>query len=70
MDTDEDALAGGIEPPGEPRRLSGLLILGLLVAPPAFVWLLLRRGYATSTRVAGFIYAAVMLALGLYHTYG
>ena len=59
-----------MEPPDEPRRLTGPLLLGLLNAPPVFVWLLLRRGYAPSTRVVGFTYATVMLLLGLFRSYG
>ena len=50
----------------EPRHLSLLLLLGLLVAPGVFVWFLLRRGYANSTRVAAFVYTGVMLAFGIF----
>jgi len=53
-----------------PRRISGLLMLGLLVFPPIFAWFLLRRGYAKSTRVAGFTFAAVMFGFGILHASG
>ena len=49
----------------EPRRISALLMLGLIVFSPVFVWFLLRRGYARSTRIAAFSYAAVMLSWGV-----
>jgi hypothetical protein len=49
----------------EPHRISGPLMLGLLVAPVLFAWFLLRRGYATSTRIAAFSYAAVTFGFGL-----
>ena len=50
------------EPAREPRRLSGWLLLNMLMAGPLFVWLFLRPEYAASTRVAVFSYASVMLA--------
>ena len=54
----------------ESRRPRGGLLLGMLVAGPLFVWLFLRPGYAVSTRIAAFSYAAVMLAFGLIHAIG
>ncbi len=53
----------------KPRHIGGLLMLALLISSPIFVWLLLRKGYATSTRIAGFVFAAVMLALGLFRLF-
>ena len=50
-----------------PRRLSGWLLCGLLVAPGLFVWLLLRRGYSNQLRAGGFAYAAFVVASGLVH---
>lgn len=50
----------------EPRRVSGPLMMGLVAFPGVFSWFLLRRGYANSTRVSAFIYAGIMLALGIY----
>ncbi|WP_219894074.1 hypothetical protein [Aquisediminimonas profunda] len=39
------------------RRISGPLMLGLLTLPLIFGWLLLRPGYAKSTRITVAIYA-------------
>ncbi len=43
----------------EPRRLSAALILGVLIMPSLFVWLLLRRGYSRDVRIGGFAYFAM-----------
>ncbi|MDB5675437.1 MAG: hypothetical protein JWM65_2419 [Sphingomonas bacterium] len=49
----------------EPRRISLPLMTGLIAAPSFFVWLMLRRGYARSTRTAAFTYAAILFGFGL-----
>lgn len=46
------------------RKLGILLIAGIYMAPAVFSWLILRRGYASSTRTAVFTYAFVITALG------
>jgi hypothetical protein len=48
------------------RHLSAPLLLGILVLPAVFFWLLLRRGYANSLRVGAFIYLALCVATGLF----
>lgn len=54
--------------PGEAGRKIGIpLIAGIYMAPTVFGWLLLRRGYANSTRMAVFIYALVTIAIGVVH---
>jgi hypothetical protein len=45
------------------RRLNTTLLLGLLVAPFVFAWLLLRPGYSNSLRAAAFTSAAFGIAL-------
>jgi len=52
----------GIE---QSRGVSGPLMLGIIVIPIVFVWFLLRRGYATQTRIAAFVYTAVNLGFGI-----
>src|SRR3569623_1400531 len=47
------------------RRLSMPLLAGLLAVPLLFIWFMLRRGYARSTRVAAFSYAAVLFGCSL-----
>lgn len=49
----------------EPRRISMPLMVGLIAAPSFFVWFMLRRGYARSTRTAAFTYAAILFGFGL-----
>ena len=44
-------------PTGEPRRLSAPLLFAILILPPVFVWLLLRRGYSRDVRTGAFLYA-------------
>lgn len=46
-----------------PRRLSGPLLLAILVLPLVFVWLLLRPGYSRDVRIGGFLYAFLYPAL-------
>lgn len=53
----------------EPRRLSALLILGILALPAVFAWFTLRRGYTRDVRIGAFAYLAVALVLGLVHSY-
>ena len=47
------------------RKLGIPLIAGIYIAPALFGWLILRRGYASSTRTAVFTYAFVTTALGV-----
>ena len=47
------------------RRLSGPLLIGMLVAPVVFVWLFLRAGYSPSLRRAAFIYTGVITAVAV-----
>ena len=54
-----------MDTPSESRRLSGALLLGMLVCPILFCWFFLRRGYAKSTRAAAFTYTAATLSLRL-----
>ena len=49
----------------EARRIGLPLMTGLYLAPVIFWWLLLRKGFANSTRVAALIYALVTFGLGL-----
>jgi hypothetical protein len=54
----------------EGRPINPLLMLGLLMAPLLFVWLLFLPGYARSTRTAALVYtffpaALVSIALAL-----
>lgn len=56
--------------PGEPRRLSAPLLLGMLAMPVIFVWFFLRRGYSRTLRRAAFTYAATLLAIGLIGNLG
>jgi hypothetical protein len=39
------------------RHVGPPLAIAIIVLPAVFVWLLLRRGYAPSTRWAAFVYA-------------
>ena len=41
------------------RKIGLILMIAIYAAPVVFWWLLLRRGYANSTRVAAFTYALV-----------
>ena len=52
-----------------PRRLSLLLLLGLLSAPHLCVWFLLRPGYPGRLRLAGFVYTAVQVALAVFRSF-
>ena len=49
----------------EPRRISLPLMVGLIAAPSFFIWFMLRRGYARSTRTTTFTYAAILFGFGL-----
>jgi hypothetical protein len=60
-----DMIADGA---GMARRLSLALLIVMLVASPLFVWLLFRPGYSAEIRTAGSVYAATMLALGIFRT--
>lgn len=40
----------------EPRPVGALLMLGLIMLPIVFVWLLLASGYSRSLRIAAFTY--------------
>jgi hypothetical protein len=48
-----------------PRRISMPLMVGLIAAPAIFIWFMLRRGYARSTRTAAFTYAGILFGFGL-----
>jgi len=61
---------GQIERSPPARALSAPLLLGMLIAPPLFVWLFLRPGYSASQRRAAFFYTAVMLAIALIGRFG
>jgi hypothetical protein len=65
---ENDTPPGGKTHGVEYRRLSMPLLVGLLTVPALFVWFMLRRGYARSTRVAAFSYAAVLFGFGLIGT--
>ena len=49
----------------EPRRVSPVLMAGIIMLPAIFAWLLLRKGYGRNTRIAAFAYAAVMTSMGI-----
>ena len=49
----------------ERRPIGVLLMIGLLVIPLLFGWLLLRPGYANSTRIVVAAYALMMPVLVL-----
>ena len=51
----------------EPRRLSGLLMLGILAVPVVFSWFTLRKGYSHTLRLGVFLYAAFAFAVGIVH---
>ena len=54
-----------------PRRPIGiLLMLGLVVAPLVFGWLLLRPGYANSTRGIVLVYALLGPVLVVLASFG
>jgi hypothetical protein len=64
-------LAEGKADSGRDRRPIGvLLMIGLLVLPLLFGWLLLRPGYANSTRIVVAVYALMMPALTLIANLG
>jgi hypothetical protein len=65
---EKDISPGGNGQAVEYRRLSMPLLVGLLTVPVLFIWFMLRRGYARSTRVAAFTYAAVVFGFGLVGT--
>jgi hypothetical protein len=52
----------------EPRRMSALLLAGMLLLPTVSVWFFLRRGYASSLRRIAFIYGGTLFAIGLAGT--
>jgi len=45
------------------RHVSPLLATAIVAVPLLFVWLILRKGYAPSTRRAAFIFAGVQFAV-------
>jgi len=45
------------------RGINPALMAGLIALPLAFVWVLLLPGYASSTRLAAFLYALMPPAL-------
>jgi len=49
--------------PEQPRRVSVRLGLGLFFFPWVFSWLLLRKGYGRTARIAGFTWGVVALVL-------
>ena len=49
----------------EPRHVGPLLATAIVAMPALFTWLLLRRGYAGSTRRAGFFFMGVNVAMGV-----
>jgi hypothetical protein len=52
----------GAEAATEPRRhVSPLLAAAIVAAPVLFTWLLLRKGYAGSTRRAAFLFMGMMV---------
>ncbi len=51
------------EQDGERRPIGVLLMIGLLTVPLVFGWLLLRPGYANSTRILVLVYALLGPAL-------
>jgi hypothetical protein len=55
----------GAEPMEERRPIGVLLMIGLLTMPLIFGWLLLRPGYANSTRIVVLVYALLGPALVL-----
>jgi hypothetical protein len=49
----------------EPRPLSPMLLLGILVLPVIFFWLLLRPGYSSALRWGAFLYMAMTLGVAM-----
>ena len=49
----------------EPRRLNGLLILGILTFPVIFAWFVLRRGYSRDVRMGAFLLSALSVAIAI-----
>lgn len=54
----------------DPRHLSVPVFLAIYAVPVVFCWLLLRQGYSPSLRRAGFTYAAVITAVGIFAQVG
>jgi hypothetical protein len=52
------------------RHVGPLLATAIYALPAIFVWLLLRKGYAPSTRRAAFFYTAVVTLMGVSATLG
>ena len=50
------------------RHVSPLLATAIIAVPVVFVWVLLRPGYAASTRRAGFAFAVVTVLVGVIGT--
>jgi hypothetical protein len=57
--------AGMSEGASEPRPLSPVLLLGILVLPVIFFWLLLRPGYSSTLRWGAFLYMAMTLGVAM-----
>jgi hypothetical protein len=49
--------------PVDQRHVGPLLATAIVAVPVLFTWLLLRKGYAPSTRRAGFVYMGAMVLL-------
>ena len=41
------------------------MLAAILVLPPIFIWIVLRRGYSRDVRTGGFLYAFLLPALQL-----
>jgi hypothetical protein len=54
-----------LEQTAEPdtRKVGLILMIAIYLFPGLFWWFLLRRGYAKSTRIAAFVYLAVLFAI-------
>lgn len=48
----------------KPRRLSFILVLGILISPAIFAWFTLRRGYSRDVRIGAFLLVAFTVAAG------
>jgi hypothetical protein len=50
----------------QPRRVSIMLGLGILLMPYVFAWLTLRRGYSTSTKILSFAWLAIVGTVAIF----
>jgi hypothetical protein len=60
MDVSETGLQHNTEAPKRSRKVSPALLLGVLLMPAIFVWLLLRPGYSTRSQIAGVAWLGVI----------